>query len=578
MPNVRDSSGTIGTTRVPICLSRSSVFSTRTKAIVVEISRSPVSFSCAPKADSGGTSSASAVRRRGGQAAAERVAPLVQVAHLRAVGRRDVERGLRDLLRRQVEAEALPERRQRALRHLLLLMGDVLALAGLPHPVALDRLGEDHGGLAGLRDRRGVGGVHLDGVVAAAVQRPDVGVGPVLDHRLGLRVAPEEVLAHVGAVARLEHLVLAVDDLVHQAHERAVAVRGQERVPARAPDHLDDVPAGAAEDGLQLLDDLAVAAHRTVQALQVAVDDEDEVVELLAARHRDRAQRLGLVRLAVAEEGPHLAPGGVGDAAALEVLHEAGLVDRRQRAEPHRHRGELPEVRHQPRVRVGGDALAVEPPGVVDLLAEAQQLRLRQPSLQQRARVEARRGVALHEHEVAAVVLRRRVPEVVEADLVERGRRLVAGDVAAELRGLLVGLEHRRHRVPADQVADLPLDRRIARIGRVRRRRDRVHVRGGARQRRRGAHTARLLHDPLHEEARTVRPVRAHDRVQRVDPLAGLVGVDVGDRLPVAFQRCHVCFLHLGGARPPAPRTSTDRRRAALAAPAGRDPTCPCRR
>ena len=73
---------------------------------------------------------------------------------------------------------------------------------------------------------------------------------------------------------------------------------------------------GAAEVGLELLDDLAVAAHRAVEALQVAVDDEDEVVELLAAGERDRAQRLRLVHLAVAEEGPDLAAGGVGDAAA----------------------------------------------------------------------------------------------------------------------------------------------------------------------------------------------------------------------------------------------------------------------
>ena len=42
MPNVRDSSGTIGTTRGPIVLSRSSAARIRTNAIVVEFSRSPV--------------------------------------------------------------------------------------------------------------------------------------------------------------------------------------------------------------------------------------------------------------------------------------------------------------------------------------------------------------------------------------------------------------------------------------------------------------------------------------------------------------------------------------------------------
>ena len=60
------------------------------------------------------------------------------------------------------------------------------------------------------------------------------------------------------------------------------------------------VPAGAAEERLELLDDLAVAAHGAVEALQVAVDDEDQVVEAFAAGQRDRAQRFGFVGLAVA--------------------------------------------------------------------------------------------------------------------------------------------------------------------------------------------------------------------------------------------------------------------------------------
>ena len=83
-------------------------------------------------------------------------------------------------------------------------------------------------------------------------------------------------------------LELAVDGGVHLVEQHAVLVLGEQVVPLAAPDHLDDVPAGAAERGLQLLDDLAVAAHRTVQALEVAVDDEDQVVEPLAAGQRDR--------------------------------------------------------------------------------------------------------------------------------------------------------------------------------------------------------------------------------------------------------------------------------------------------
>ena len=66
IPNVRDSSGTIGTTREPICLSRSRVLRIRTKAIVVEISHSPLPATWAPKADRSGTGSGVDRSRRTG--------------------------------------------------------------------------------------------------------------------------------------------------------------------------------------------------------------------------------------------------------------------------------------------------------------------------------------------------------------------------------------------------------------------------------------------------------------------------------------------------------------------------------
>ena len=221
-----------------------------------------------------------------GQHAAERGAALAQVLHLRRVVGRLVVLGGAHLLVGQRQLEAVAEGQQRVLGHLLGLVGDHLALAGDAHPVALDRLGQDHRRLAGVRDRRVVGGVDLLLVEPAAVEQPDLLVGHVRDALEQHRVAAEEVLAHVGAVARLERLVLAVDALLHHLDQRAVGVGGQQRIPAAAPDHLDHVPAGAAEVGLELLDDLAVAAHRAVEALQVAVDDPDQVVEPLAAGQR----------------------------------------------------------------------------------------------------------------------------------------------------------------------------------------------------------------------------------------------------------------------------------------------------
>src|SRR5450631_2853799 len=161
----------------------------------------------------------------------------------------------------------------------------------------------------------------------AAVERPDLVVAHAGDHLDQLRVLAEELLPDVRAVLGLEVLVLAVDAFLHPLEQQAGGVTGDERVPAATPDDLNHVPARSPEDALQLLDDLAVAADRAVESLQVAVDHENEVVQLLPAGHRDGAQRLRLVGLAVAEEGPDLAPGGARQAAAREVLEEAGLID-----------------------------------------------------------------------------------------------------------------------------------------------------------------------------------------------------------------------------------------------------------
>ena len=180
--------------------------------------------------------------------------------------------------------------------------------------------------------------------------------------------------------------------------------------------------------------------------------DEDEVVELLAAGERDRAHRLRLVHLAVAHERPDLSVARVDDVARGQVLHEPGLVDRHQRAEAHRDGRELPELGHQPRVRIRRE------PAAVDLLPEAAQVLLGQPSLEERARVDARRRVTLDVDEVAAVLLGAGAPEMVEADLVERLGRLVARDVAAELGRLGVRLQDDRDRVPADERRCEPLE------------------------------------------------------------------------------------------------------------------------
>ena len=393
-------------------------------------------------------------------------------------------------------------------------MADHLAFARFAHAVALHGLGENDGRLALVLHRRGIGRVDLERIVAAAGELPHLVVVQVGDQRLQFRRV-EEMLAHIGAVLALEVLILAVDALFHALQQDARLVLGEQLVPAGAPHDLDHVPACAAKYAFELLDDLAVAAHRAVEPLQVAVDDEDQVVESLAPAQRDRAERFRLVAFAVAKECPHLAVVGLGQAAALEVLEEAGLIDRHQRAEAHRHRGELPEIGHQPWMRIRGDALALA------FLAIAEELLLGQPPFDEGARVDARRNVSLHVDQVAAMLIRRRVPEVSEADVVEQRRGLEARDVAAQLRRLLVRPQDDRHRIPADRRADLVLELAVAGRLCLLLRRDRVAVGRGRQERRHRAGAQRFV--PQHAE-QILGPLGSRmlqNRAQRIDPFLG---------------------------------------------------------
>jgi hypothetical protein len=237
----------------------------------------------------------------------------------------------------------------------------------------------------------------------------------MLDQLAKAWVRSEEVLADVGAVGDGEALRLAVGRLVHLVDEHTVDVAREEIVPLASPDHLDDIPPRAAEHRLELLDDLAVATHRTIETLQIAVHDERQVVEPLACREMERAERLGLVTFAVAEEAPHALRGRVLDPTVLQIAIEASLVDRGDRPESHRDCRELPVVGHEARVRIRGQSFAG-----LGLAPEVIELALGQASLEERARVHAGRSVALIEDLVAVAAVVLAAEEVVEPDFVER--------------------------------------------------------------------------------------------------------------------------------------------------------------
>ena len=404
-------------------------------------------------------------------------------------------------------------------------MGDVLAFARFAEAVALDRAREDHGRLAGVLDRGLVGVVHLDRIVTAEAQPLQLVVGQMLDHVEQPRVGAEEVLAKVGAALDGVLLVLAVDDLSHPLREQAVVVLREQRIPVAAPDHLDHVPSGAAEHGFQLLDDLTVAADRAVEPLQVAVDDEDEVLELLARREADRAERLRLVALAVAEKRPHLLAGRLLQAAVFEIALEPRLVDRHDRAEAHRHRGELPEVRHQPGMRIRR-----QPAAGAQLPPEALELLDRQPAFEKGARVDARRRVPLEVDDVPFVVLLA-LEEVIESDFVKRRGGRVGGDVSADAVRQPIGANDHRHRVPADEALDAALDLLAAGERRLVFRPDRIDVGGDGRERQRDAGHAGVMAQAGEQALDAAAVPLLDDVVERLAPLALFDGFQLGSVL-----------------------------------------------
>ncbi len=410
-------------------------------------------------------------------------------------------------------------------RELLHLVGRVAALEVRAERPALDGLREDHGRLALVRLGRRVRRVDLLVVVTAAAQVQDLVVGHVLDHRAQPLVVAEEVLADVRAGLGRVRLELAVRRAVELVDQDAVAVLGEQRVPGAVPHQLDHVPAGAAELRLQLLHDLAVAAHRAVEALQVAVDDEGQVVQALTGGDGQLAERLRLVHLTVAEVRPDMRVGGVGDAARLHVAVHPRLVDRAERAEAHRDGRELPEVRHQPRVRVAGQAVR----GLRLLLPERVELLLGEPVEEERAGVDAGGGVPLEEDLVAPLAVVLAAEEVVEAHVVQRRRGGEGGDVAADPDAGTLSARDHDGRVPPGRVQDLALDLLVAGEERLVLGRDGVDVVRAAHLGHGDALLAGAFDQTKHEVAGTFPASLIDGCVERVEPFLGLFGIEVRD-------------------------------------------------
>jgi hypothetical protein len=112
------------------------------------------------------------------------------------------------------------------------------------------------------------------------------------------------------------------------------------------------------------------------------------------------------------------------------------------------------------------------------------------------------------------MIFGRRAPEMIEADIVERGGRLEGRDMTAQFRGFLVGANYHRDRVPSHDRADTALDLAIAGIARLLIGRNRVYVRSIGVVRQEGAALTRLVDQILEQEMRAIDAFGVDQRVE----------------------------------------------------------------
>ncbi len=116
---------------------------------------------------------------------------------------------------------------------------------------------------------------------------------------------------------------------------------------------------------------------------------------------------------------------------------------------------------------------------------------------------------------------------MVEANVVERGRRCEAGDVAAQFTRLAIGPHHHGQRVPTDQRTQPPLHLRIAGHLGLAVHRNAVDVFGGRHEGQMSTGATGELHQSFQQMVRAFGAIRVDDRLQRLQPLAGFGGIEV---------------------------------------------------
>ena len=147
---------------------------------------------------------------------------------------------------------------------LLHLVGSIPALEVAAQAVTLNGVRQNH-----CRSVLGFQGplvcrIDLAVVVPTTRQLPNLRIGPVFYQLGGPGILAKEMLPHVGAIVGLHRLEVAVGGGVHQIHQRPFLIGFEQLIPFAAPHDLNNRPASAPEEGLQLLNDLRVTTHWAV--------------------------------------------------------------------------------------------------------------------------------------------------------------------------------------------------------------------------------------------------------------------------------------------------------------------------
>ena len=328
--------------------------------------------------------------------------------------------------------------------HFLNLVRDVFTFSRVAHAVTFNGMSKDYCRFAFGFLRFLECSVDFLRIVTTTVQCPDLLVSPVCNQCCGFRIFTEEVFTNVRTIFRFEGLVVAVNGFVHQLDQFTAGIFTQQFIPTATPHHFDHVPASTFEDAFQFVDDLAVTGDRAVKTLQVTVDNEDQVIQFFTGSDGDRTFGFRFVHFTVAEERVNGLFRGIFQATVFQIFQEFSLVNSTNRPQTHRYGRELPEFRHQFRVRIGREAIAV------NFLTEVIQLLLSQTTFQESTSVHARGDVALEVNQVAAILLVACTEEVVKAHIINGCGRLEGRHMAAQFEVFFRRTQHRHDGVPAD--------------------------------------------------------------------------------------------------------------------------------